>query len=176
MGCNYPPCPTFNGGLVKPPLNVGHGWVITSHNTYCLCYVTFICLCKLGHRWFFLWIDDRLTLHQHLNQCWFTANETLRNKLQWDILTKMQLHSIRKNAFNDVASLVRTAVCQMMQFPEGNSSHFAKYIFQWCFLDSGCIWICPRGRFQYGWKSYDLISHRIYKMRCWYWHKYHLFL
>ena len=25
------PCPTFNGGFTKPPLKLGHGWVITSH-------------------------------------------------------------------------------------------------------------------------------------------------
>ena len=24
------PCPNFNGGLVKPPLKLGHGWLITS--------------------------------------------------------------------------------------------------------------------------------------------------
>ena len=27
VGCNHPPCPNFNGGLMKS----GHGWVITSH-------------------------------------------------------------------------------------------------------------------------------------------------
>ena len=26
------PCPNFNGGLVKPPLMLGHGWLITSHD------------------------------------------------------------------------------------------------------------------------------------------------
>ena len=25
------PCPNFNGGLAKPPLKLGHGWVITPH-------------------------------------------------------------------------------------------------------------------------------------------------
>ena len=25
------PCPNFNGGLVKPPLKLGHGWVNTYH-------------------------------------------------------------------------------------------------------------------------------------------------
>ena len=26
------PCPNFNGGLVKPPLMLGHGWLLTSHD------------------------------------------------------------------------------------------------------------------------------------------------
>ena len=25
------PCPYFNGGLIKPPLKLAHGWVISSH-------------------------------------------------------------------------------------------------------------------------------------------------
>ena len=25
-------CPIFNGGLAKPPLKLGHGWVFTSYN------------------------------------------------------------------------------------------------------------------------------------------------
>ena len=25
------PCPNFNGSLFKPPLELGHGWIITSH-------------------------------------------------------------------------------------------------------------------------------------------------
>ena len=30
------PCSNFNGGLAKPPLKLGHGWVITSHRNYCV--------------------------------------------------------------------------------------------------------------------------------------------
>ena len=28
MGCNFRPCPKFNGGLTTPPLILGPGWVI----------------------------------------------------------------------------------------------------------------------------------------------------
>ena len=34
-------CPNLNGGLAKPPLKLGLGWVITSH---CLCGCTYSCL------------------------------------------------------------------------------------------------------------------------------------
>ena len=30
VGVTIYPCPNFSGGLNKPPLNLGHGWVITS--------------------------------------------------------------------------------------------------------------------------------------------------
>ena len=28
------PCINFNGSLAKPPLKLGHGWVITTHVLY----------------------------------------------------------------------------------------------------------------------------------------------
>ena len=33
---NIHPCPNFNGGLVKPPLKPGNGWVIRSHRNQCM--------------------------------------------------------------------------------------------------------------------------------------------
>ena len=39
MGCNYSSCPNFNGGLIKPPLKLGYGWVITSHRNHVCDYL-----------------------------------------------------------------------------------------------------------------------------------------
>ena len=41
------PCPNFNGGLIKPPLKLGHGWVITSHmKQWMLLFVSLLSLAR----------------------------------------------------------------------------------------------------------------------------------
>ena len=34
IGCNYSPMPNFKGGLAKPPLKLGHGWVYASYKNF----------------------------------------------------------------------------------------------------------------------------------------------
>ena len=55
-----------------------------------------ICLSELDHHWF-IWLVAWPVASHYLNQCWVTANWTLRNKLQWNLNRNLRIY-IQENA------------------------------------------------------------------------------
>ena len=77
------PCRNFNGGWIKPPLKLGHGWVIASHTTRVWLLITDP---WLNLSWTMVvkgapWINSTIYWHViHLNGTGTTApNGTWRN-------------------------------------------------------------------------------------------------
>ena len=56
---------------------------------------------KLGQHWFRYWLVAYSAPSHYLNQCWFIATWTLRNKLQWNFnqSTKVFIH---ENAYENI--------------------------------------------------------------------------
>ena len=46
--------------------------------------VMHVCVSRLSHHWFWLWLVTWTVPSHYLNQCWNSANWTLRNKLRWN--------------------------------------------------------------------------------------------
>ena len=65
---------------------------------------THICVTKLSHHWFILWLVAWSPSH-YLTQCWNIVNWTLSNKLQWNPNRNSYIF-IHKNAFENV-------ICEM---------------------------------------------------------------
>ena len=63
--------------------------------------MTYICISKLYHHWFRLWLVAWSTPSHYLNQCWNNINWTLRNKLQWNLNQNSYIF-IQENAFDNV--------------------------------------------------------------------------
>ena len=63
--------------------------------------MTHICVSKLCHHWFRLWLVAWPAPSHYLNQCWNIVNWTLRNKLQWNLNRNSNIF-IEENDFESV--------------------------------------------------------------------------
>ena len=64
--------------------------------------VLHICVSELGQRWFRWWFVDCSSPSHYLNQCWIFANDTIRNKFQWNSNQDSHVFPIHKNTFENV--------------------------------------------------------------------------
>ena len=89
------PCFPFSAGRIKQPshelivLTTTHISVIRFLHLQLPTlthwgWVMYICITKLGHHCFRLWLSTWSVPSHYLNQCWFIVNWTLGNKLQWN--------------------------------------------------------------------------------------------
>ena len=75
--------------------------------------VTHICVSESGQHWFRKWLVAYSASTHYLNQCWFTVNWTLRNKLQPNFNRNSNIY-LEDNAFEN-AVCKKAAILSQLQ-------------------------------------------------------------